>query len=46
MKKFFRLIFVMNGNGVINAGKTLCETASSPEERKIAATMRLDKVVW
>lgn len=40
MKDFFRLIFVMNGNGVINAGKTLCETASSPEERKIAAAFR------
>lgn len=40
MNEFFRLIFVMNGNGVINAGKSLCETASSPEERKIAAAFR------
>lgn len=40
MNEFFRLIFVMNSKTVINAGKLLCETASSPEERKIAAAFR------
>lgn len=40
MNRFFRIVFVINGRSVMDAGKTLCETASTPEERKIAAAFR------
>ena len=40
MGKFFRLIFVMSGNEVMNAGRELCRTASTPEEKKTAAAFR------
>lgn len=40
MGKFFRLIFVMSGSEVMNAGWELCRTASTPEEKKTAAAFR------
>lgn len=40
MNGFLGLIFIMNGRRVTAAGKALCETAASPEERKIAAAFR------
>jgi len=40
MNGFLGLIFVMNGRDVVNVGKALCKTASTPEERKIAAAFR------
>lgn len=40
MGKLFRLIFVMSGNGVMEAGRELCAIASTPEEKKTAAAFR------
>ena len=40
MNGFLGLIFVMNGRDVVNVGKALCNTASTPKERKIAAAFR------
>ncbi|MGN0670440.1 MAG: hypothetical protein ACI4JZ_07810 [Oscillospiraceae bacterium] len=40
MGKLFRLIFVMTGSEVIEAGWVLCRTASTPEEKKAAAAFR------